>query len=322
MDKLKVVGLTALGTALVTSSAVAADLSVTGGAKLVLVGGDKQNTGNGWSMTDSITFSGSADLDNGWTVSTSQNLSAGAANNAETSINMGDMGTLTFWKSSGSSAAASWDDMMPAANEESWHGFTSDAQNGNGPLMTAADANIFKYTVSPMDGVTINASYNPSAGATAVESSSAAAIQFTGIEGLEVGLAQGDNNEKIAVTNEVASHVGKSIENTVFYAKYAIDAITVGVQANESDSEMANADYDYTGYGISYAVTEDMSISYGVGEIDYQKAANEDQETTAIGVSYTSGGITFSGSMHSGDNLGGTAASDKDAYELNMAFAF
>ena len=324
MNKLKQVGLTALGTALVSSSAVAADLAVTGGAKLVLVGGDKKNTGNGWSMTDSITFSGSADLDNGWTVSMSQNLSAGAANNAETSINMGEMGTLTFWKSSASSVASAYDDAMPAANEESWHGFTGTSGPGNGPVAAAGAANMFKYTVEVMDGLTFDGSYLPSSGATAVEGSSAWGLKYTGVEGLTVAAAVGENNENIAVTNLSDHAAGKSIENTAVYATYAIDAFTIGVQNNEVDSESANADYDYRGYGISYAVSDDLSVSYGVGTVDYQKAANSDQETSAVGLSYTSGGITISGSMHEGDNLGGStaAANDRNAYELNIAFAF
>ena len=47
-------------------------------------------------------------------------------------------------------------------------------------------------------------------------------------------------------------------------------------------------------------------------------------QTTAVGISYTSGGITVSGSMHDGENLGGSAATtaDRTDYELNIAFAF
>ncbi len=118
MDKLKKVGLTALGTALVSTSAVAADYAVGGGAKLTFVGGDKSNEGNGWSMLDSITFRASSDLDNGMTVSMSQNLAAGTPNKTHVTINMNEMGSLVFWKQGGTSVPGSWDDMMPAANEE------------------------------------------------------------------------------------------------------------------------------------------------------------------------------------------------------------
>ena len=326
MDKLKKVGLTALGTALVSTSAIAADYAVGGGAKLTLVGGDKSNEGNGWSMLDSITFRASSDLDNGMTVSMSQNLAAGSPNNTNVTINMNEMGSLVFWKQGGTSVPGSWDDMMPAANEESWNGLAG-ASGGASPIIAAgANADMFRYSINVMDGIDLFASYSPSDGTAAVKSSQSAGVQYTGIEGLSVGYATGDNNEQVAVTNGNAtdSAAGADIENTSMYVTYAFDSFTIGMQDNESDSTTANADTSYRGYGISYAVSEDISLSYGVGTVDFELANSEDQETTAIGVSYTSGGITISGSMHDGENLGGSAATtaDRTDYELNIAFAF
>ena len=179
MDKLKKVGLTALGTALVSSSAIAAEMAVSGSAKLTFVGGDKADTGNGWSGTDSFNLSASTDLDNGFTVSHTQNIGGGGAdNNAMTSIAMGDMGTLEFHHISGSSIVSKWDDMMPAANEEPWFGVSG----GVGPTRGAAGDNMFRYNVSIMDGLTFEASHVPSS-ATAIESSNAYGVKFTGVEG-------------------------------------------------------------------------------------------------------------------------------------------
>ena len=326
MDKLKKVGLTALGTALVSTSAVAADYAVGGGAKLTLVGGDKSNEGNGWSMLDSITFRASSDLDNGMTVSMSQNLAAGTPNNTHVTINMNEMGSLVFWKQGGTSVPGSWDDMLPATNEESWNGMTGTVGGAGAIIAAGSNADMFRYSVNVMDGVDLYASYSPSDGTAAVESSTSYGIQYTGVEGLTVGYANGDNNEKVAVTNGNAtdSASGKEIENTTMFLKYAFDSFTVGIQDNESDSGTDNADTSYRGYGVSYAVSEDISVSYAVGTVDFQLAGSEDQETTAIGVSYTSGGITVSGSMHDGENLGGSAATtaDRTDYELNIAFAF
>jgi outer membrane protein OmpU len=326
MDKLKKVGLTALGTALVSTSAMSADVAVTGGATLTFTGGDKDTAANGFSFLDSLMFRASADLDNGWTVSTAQNLGKGSINNSNMKVNMGDMGTLEFHTAGGTSVPGSWDDMMPAANEESWHGLTG-ADGGASPIIAAgSNGDMFRYSVNVMDGIDLYASYSPSDGASAVESSTSMGVQYTGIEGLTVGYAQGDNNEQVAVTNGNAtdSAAGADIENTSMFIKYAFDAFTVGMQDNESDSTTANADTSYRAYGISYAVTEDVSVSYGVGTLDFELANSEDQETTAVGVSYTSGGITVSGSMHDGENLGGSAATtaDRQSYEVNIAFAF
>jgi outer membrane protein OmpU len=326
MDKLKKVGLTALGTALVSTSAMSADVAVTGGATLTFTGGDKDTAANGFSFLDSLMFRASADLDNGWTVSTAQNLGKGTINNSNMKVNMGDMGTLEFHTAGGTSVPGSWDDMMPAANEESWHGLTG-ADGGASPIIAAgSNGDMFRYSVNVMDGIDLYASYSPSDGASAVKSSQSFGVQYTGIEGLTVGYANGDNNEQVAVTNGNAtdSAAGADIENTSMFIKYAFDSFTVGMQDNESDSTTANADTSYRAYGVSYAVSEDISVSYGVGTLDFELANSEDQETSAVGVSYTSGGITVSGSMHDGENLGGSAATtaDRQSYEVNIAFAF
>ena len=275
---------------------------------------------------DSITFRASSDLDNGMTVSMSQNLSAGAANNTNVTINMNEMGSLVFWKQGGTSVPGSWDDMMPAANEESWNGMTGTVGGAGAIIAAGANADMFRYSINVMDGVDLYASYSPSDGTAAVKSSQSFGVQYTGIEGLTVGYANGDNNEQVAVTNGNATNsaAGADIENTSMFIKYAFDSFTIGMQDNESDSTTANADTSYRGYGISYAVSEDLSLSYGIGTVDFELANSEDQETSAIGVSYTSGGITVSGSMHDGENLGGSAATtaDRTDYELNIAFAF
>ena len=68
---IKKIGLTALAGALVSVSANAAELSVTGGASLGFSGEEKTTKGNGWTMNDGISFAASAEMENGWTVSTS-----------------------------------------------------------------------------------------------------------------------------------------------------------------------------------------------------------------------------------------------------------
>ena len=56
MNNFKKIGLTALASVLVSASANAAELSVTGGASIGFAGEEEQDTGNGWSMNDGLTF--------------------------------------------------------------------------------------------------------------------------------------------------------------------------------------------------------------------------------------------------------------------------
>jgi outer membrane protein OmpU len=111
------------------------------------------------------------------------------------------------------------------------------------------------------------------------------------------------------------------IDNSIFGIKYAMGAMTIGYQTNEVDSTAANGDRDFTAAGISYAVSDDLSVSFNVSEVDFEGGTNN-QEATGISFSYTSGGMTLSGSHHSVDNVGGTATADNTGYELNLAFAF
>ena len=68
MDNLKKIGLTALGTVLVASSAQAADFSMSATSKITYTGADNGDDGNTWSMSDSISFSSTGEMDNGYTI--------------------------------------------------------------------------------------------------------------------------------------------------------------------------------------------------------------------------------------------------------------
>ena len=125
MNNLKKLGLTALGTALVTSSAFAGSLDVTGTAGITYVGNSSTDNGdNKLTQKTTISFTGSAELDNGFTVSYYNNISgqAGTNFNQHFDVDMGDAGKLRFAGNgtSGNGAVGAWDDKTPAANEESW----------------------------------------------------------------------------------------------------------------------------------------------------------------------------------------------------------
>jgi len=309
MNNLKKLGLTALGTALVTSSAVAGELSVTGVAGITYTGNSTQDNGDSkLAQKTTIGFSGSTDLDNGFTVSYYNNVSGTAmtAGNSHFDVDMGDMGKLRFagTGASGNGAVGAWDDVMPAANEESWHLGDDgiDQQTRNDSLI---------YTNSTMvDGVTVILNYKP--GETTYDSTTGAGIKFTGVEGLDVGFAMEDNN-----TSD-----GAVVENTVAYIKYAMDAFTVGFQANETDSQTASADTEFEAWGVSYAVSEDISISYGSSTVEFEDTSLSDQEADAIGVSWTNGSMSVTASRHDIANVAGASTDDRDVTEVNLTFAF
>jgi len=314
MNKLKMIGLTALGTTLIASSAFAVEMSVSGGASLTLnsTNSGKATAGNGWTMGDSLNFTGSGEMDNGWTVTTKMEIDGGTEDDHSFSLGMGDGGTLSFHGKGGSSALSGVDDVTPNAYEESWDVVTGgDAAVINGE----ANANMFVYQSPSLSGATITIAYVNSAAATTAVSYSDIAFAYSPemAEGLTVGFATGDTEEVVGTKNK---------ESTM-YAKYAYGPITVGYQASENDLTAASSDVEMTSMGVSYAITDNFSVAYNQSTFDKDGSAT-DIEASGISWSYTMGSMTFAGAMNNVDNIGyaTTAAADREGYEMGLSFAF
>ena len=320
MNTFKKIGLTALAGSLVAVSVNAADLSVTGAAGITFAGQDKTTKGNGWSMTDNMTFAGSAELDNGWTVGTSFLLdnSDGVANQVfdtrTLTINMNDMGTLTMHGHDGGSAMNDVDDVMPyAGGNEGWDLVGTAATAKFGRVAGTGGTNSFKYNNSSlMDGLSVTASYQPS-NSTQIEGTVSYAVAYTGVEGLTVGYGADENG----LLGSAA------IDAETMYIKYAYGPITVGIQESETDANTAANSDEFSAMGISYAVSDDLTISYTESAYDAGDKAS-DEEHTMIGASYTMGSMSLAVSMNTIDNAGGSTAAldDVQGYEVALSFAF
>ena len=313
---MKKIGLTALAGALVSVSANAAELTVTGGASLGFSGEEQTNKGNGWTMNDTITFAASAEMDNGWVVSTSMMIdsgdNAGVRNidNRSMKIDMGDAGTLTFYGSAGSSNISLMDDTTPTAGEESWDDVTGATAHAYGP--TGLDT-FFYQNSSLVDGVTIGLDYIPADGQDQIESSTAATIKYTGIDGLTIGAGMGeDNGEGPTDADDV----------TAFNVTYAMDAISVGYSSYEVDSNASSSDTTLTAMGISYAVSDDLSVSLNTSETEVEGSSTVDQEAMGISASLVIGSMTLSANHNSVENVAGISGTDRSGYAMGLSFAF
>lgn len=316
MNKLKKVGLTALAASLATFSATAGELSVTGSASIYYSAKEKAAS-TGFYQNDKIVFTGSGTMDNGMelTMGLSIDESDVAADQAATgrtfegryiTLSSDTLGALTFNGKDGDSVVSALDDKMPAAYEESWDGADTPA--------SFSDANSFYYSNGNLaDGITLLAGYTPGGNGNNKGSTSIGAT-ITAIDGLTIGLAVGNDNG--SKTNET--------DYTVAYATYAMGPITVGVQMNDQDQTTTAVDEEMSMFGISYAVSEDMTISYGYSELDYESTTKPNQEASAVGVSYTMGSIGFVGSYHDIENASGATGDTANykEYEIGLTFAF
>jgi len=322
MNNFKKVGLTALAGSLVATSAFAGTMSVSGGADVSLLNQSNFTSGNSFSSGDSLNFSGSAELDNGMVITSKVEIDGGTYDDRSVVMELPEMGTLTF-QQSGDTAMSAVDDVMPTAYDASWdvlgHGATATTKTAGqadkgGAIGGFSTSNNFFYSAPEMvDGLSVTASYTPSGGSTRPDGSVSFALAYTGVEGLTIGYAEDDNGKKGTA----------KIETNTMYAKYAFGSFTVGVQSSEQDGGNSNDDDEFSAHGITYQVSDDLSIGYHASEREFgDKTA--DEETKSIQASYTMGGVTLKAQSVSMDNTGGStsARDDVDGYKVAVSFAF
>ena len=75
---------------------------------------------------------------------------------------------------------------------------------------------------------------------------------------------------------------------------------------------------------ISYTLSDELSLTYGVEEITDGSASSETAEFSGIGVSYTAGGMTLTAKSQEAKNISySTAATeDRELWVVGASFAF
>jgi len=337
MNNFKKIGLTALAASLVSVSANAGEISVAGGASINVEGfsGEELNAGKAYTMGNQLTFSGSGELDNGLTVSVSFVLDQGDDSSTASSVNgtapfdshsvtissdalgslkfMGEGGSTATNAIDGSAAGDIWDKFDGLANAMALG--TYGQASGDSNTATAGD-NAFIYT-SPelMEGLTLTGSYAPQASSAETRASGTGiGLNYTGIEGLTLAYAKAD------IVNSTKALSG---DQTVMEASYAYGPVTASYSKWESDVDTANKDMELSSFAISYTVSDELSVTYGVEEADSENSTT-DAEYESLSVSYVTGGMTISAGMHEAENANfGTASNqDYEKWTLGASFAF
>jgi len=310
MTNIKKIGLTALAGSLAATSAFAGALDVTGTAKLTYVSQDETEvTGNPFSMSQGIGFSGSGDLDNGMTINYGYTMSDAAFSSSTLKLDMGDMGTLSYSDGAGSTGISAYDDKMPTAGEEVWDDLDGQA-NG---IATITNKGTLGYA-GTFSGVGVSISYNPDdAVAPSTTSGASKSIVLSGdVAGANVFVGMGD---------KATSSSNASTDLTVMGFTYTAGSVTVGMQSTNIEKTAATTDVDRMAAAVSFAVNENLSISYGISHVDFEASTN-DQEDSGFAASYTMGSMTVAAFHNSSENVGGTAATDDSVTEVSLAFAF
>lgn len=305
MNNLKKLGLTALAGSLVASTAYAGTLEVTGSASVKYQSkGPERVTGNPFSDNNDISFSGSGDLENGMTVGYTYTMSDAVFSSSSVTLDMGDSGTLAFGHDSAHGGIDTIKDMMPTAGEQVY-----DDVDGTDEGVTDLGADPSLYYSISMSGFTASASYARTGLGT---DNSIAIVANELVDGATFGIGTGTN---------VASNTTEDDMTTAF-ATYATGPVTVGVQLSQIDKTAANSDVDREHASLSFAVNENLSISYGVSNVEYEDSSKVDEESSGISASYTMGGMTIGAVANQTDSLLGASGTDREFTEVSLSFAF
>ena len=357
MNKLKKLGLTALGTSLVASSAIAADASLTGN-----VGYTWSSEEVGTSTTDGIGYEAdfnmvvSGEMDNGWTATGSLLLTESATlSSSWTSLTMGSMGTIIVGNGYGGVGQA-FDDVTPKAYEENHDGMkTSTAIDNVGANMGNGSLMYFGPTLDVAGfGVQIMAGYAPEASNTAVTDGAVAASSNLWSSGQELGVKiSGMGITAGAYANELTADASTTVieedaMTATWHVSYSAGPVSVGYQTGGAETGVvgaataataaklytsASGNFEFEKMSIAANVNDNLSISWGELKETYDAQASSvsgatgqadvEMKSTSIQFAYSMGSMSVKGYMTDTDNPGWDSdAKSDEVTELALGFSF
>ena len=300
MINLKKVGLTALAGSLASVTAHAGDLSVTGSANITYVTGETSNSAQSIGHDKDVKFSGSGELDNGFTFDffhlTKDDLTTSSTG---TIITMGSLGSIGVGSGGGTNVNGAYDEPIPTAYEEN-----SDA-GGIAPanhIGSTADGNGFTYKIPAMEmmGATITGGldYSFQAGADSGNDGAGLARSHTAGNAYGVGLTVAYDALSIgAFVGEVENKNPRNLTTIrdeghySWNAKYSAGPVSIGYSQFQYESGLANTAeaivttsaktlgttsgiFDGDMFSIAFNVNDNLSVSYSEMDADHDPQTN------------------------------------------------
>ena len=339
-------------------SANAGELSVSGTAKATYNVESGANKGKGLGITNELNFTASGETDAGYAWSYSMELDPGAtttntdtestqsAQNDDTKLTLTTpYGTVGMFISEGGldvedaasqSVYARPTDM--GGSDGTVDNFTIDAYN-NLQYHTPADlipfGGSFKIAYAPdldtygsgnNSGVTATEGTSSYVGRSATEMQ----VSFDAIpmvDGLKIGASY------FTFDKQGAARKDQEAESGAYYATYSIGNVSLGYSQAYKALLVATAAntgveyYDQVNQSISYAINDDLSISYESekSEANYvlDSTAAVEQKSTGIQIAYNLGGMTVALARNSHDNPSySTSNADLDQTLIAVTMAF
>jgi hypothetical protein len=316
------------------TSANAGSMSLSGSMEATwTTGSGYTTTGQPFGMDKELTVKGSGELDNGTAVNYKQTITdAMAFNDSEIAFVTDGLGTIAL--TSAGAPISAIDDMTPTAFEE------ANALLGSIDDVNGADGTYgIRYTLADFggSGFTFDAFYTAKHGAGDANADNATSGDGStneeawdlvvkgnvpGIDGLAIGAGYATLGIVDGSTTAVKQGSSDQDEGTA-YATYAYGPVKVGYQVG-AVSTGGNVTYKNQYYGVSYAVSDNISLSYNW--IDASKTAADglrtEQDFDSISASYSMGGMTLNLADSDCSNCSYTSARSQDATTVSLAIAF
>jgi outer membrane protein OmpU len=325
MINLKKVGLTALAGSLAAVTANAGEISVSGAANVTYVTKSGNNS-NSIGTDKDVKFSGSGELDNGWTVSVHTTMTdAYAVSSSATVIGMGSMGSVGLAYGGGTNVNGAYDETYPRAYEENSDAGGQSTANWVGNF---ADDNAIVYQAPSMEiaGLTLSSgieySLQASGDSTAADGGTIANSDTWG-DGYGIGLTA-DTGMGLTVGGYYATRENKNPSaaadvndetNMSGFVNYSMGPVSIGYQQFYVDSGLAGSSttdatnvvktvgsssgqFDGDAVSIAFNINDDLSISYAEVEETHDSrmaATNTDvtQESESLQIAYSMGSMSI-----------------------------
>ena len=338
MNKLTKYGVSALcGSLAALSAANAGEMTVSGGVDLSWIAMDNAgNTGNPMGMGSNVSFTGTGELDNGWGVKFAVDATnALAYSSANVTVTVPGLGDVLISQGLSGTGIHRMDDITPTAWEEAYGaGLSSGVDRVSGASAGAG------FEITPTDlmpsGIVTRFHWSPDVGGKGAGDKSAGANDTGTNAGYDITLtASGDatpDGLKIyggysSIDQEQNSTtVNDDITEWTAGVEYAVGSFTLGYQYSEEDNGRATTTtgYDNTGYGIVFAINDDLSIGYNNYESKQLGTTKTTLEASSYQIAYSSGGLSIRLAEQTVDNksYATAAANQRDATTLSVALAF
>jgi outer membrane protein OmpU len=334
MKNITKVGLSALAGALAITSVNAGEMTISGSMEASYTKGSGYlTTGNPLGMDKELSVTGSGELDNGTTVSYKQTITDAMAFNDSELVFGNVLGMMDVALTSTGSPISAIDDVTPTAFEEAnaLIGSIDDVNGMDGTYgirVTMADVMGSGFKVDAMYTTDVGSgdaqADNGTSGENGGTSGDGQEITITGsvpmVEGLDVGVGYySQDTEATVTTGNYAQDEGTA------YIKYSTGPVSVGYQRGVVSSQGATSEtsYDNRMIGISYKVSDDLSVSYN--ELESRKSSRGtdiDQEFDSISVSYSMGGMTIGIADADVSNSSYTSGRTMDETSISLSIAF